>query len=233
MSNSPLVSYTLISPNRSSPRNEPIDRITIHCVVGQITVESLGALFYQPNRQASSNYGIGKDGKIGLYVEEKDRSWCTSSRANDNRAITIEVASETYSPYAVNAAAYASLLDLCTDICKRNGKSKLLWIGEKNATLSYVPKSDEMVLTVHRWFANKSCPGDWLFVRHGMIAKEVTQRLKEDSLSDIKGHWAEDAIRWAVDKGIIKGYTDGTFKPENTVSRAELVTILKRLEECK
>ena len=94
MSNSPLVDYTKISPNRTSPRKQAIDTITIHCVVGQCSVETLGNVFAPATRQASSNYGIGYDGRIGMYCEEKDRSWCTSSSANDNRAITIEVASE-------------------------------------------------------------------------------------------------------------------------------------------
>lgn len=177
MSNSALVSYTLISPNKTSPRNKPIDRISIHCVVGQCSVETLGNIFKPTSRQASSNYGVGTDGRIGMYCEEKDRSWCTSSGANDHRAVTIEVASDTTAPYAVNDKAYAAMLDLVTDICKRNGKTKLLWFGDKDKTLAYTPAADEMVLTVHRWFANKSCPGDYLYNRHGEIAAEVTKRL--------------------------------------------------------
>lgn len=177
MSNSPLVSCTKISPNRNSPRNHAIDRISIHCVVGQCTAERIGEIFAPKTRQASSNYGVGLDGRIGMYAEEKDRSWCTSSGANDHRAVTIEVASDTTHPYAVKDAAYSALLDLCTDICRRNGKKKLLWFGDKDKTLAYTPKADEMVLTVHRWFANKACPGEYLYSRHGAIAAEVTKRL--------------------------------------------------------
>lgn len=177
MSNSGLVSYTQISPNKSSPRKYPITRITIHCVVGQVTVQSLGGVFAPTSRQASSNYGIGKDGKVGMYVEEKDRSWCSSDADNDNRAVTIEVASDTFEPYKVTAEAYAGLLDLVTDICKRNGKTKILWFGDKAKTLAYQPKSNEMVMTVHRWFANKSCPGDYLYNLHDEIAAEVNKRL--------------------------------------------------------
>lgn len=177
MSNSSLVAYTKISPNRSSPRNHSIDRISIHCVVGQVSIESLGAIFAPSSKQASSNYGVGYDGRIGMYVEERDRSWCTSSSANDNRAVTIEVASDTYDPYKVTSAAYSGLLDLVTDICRRNGKSKLVWFGDKNTTLAYTPKSNEMVLTVHRWFANKSCPGDYLYNLHPQIVTEVNRRL--------------------------------------------------------
>ena len=124
--NSPLVSYTRISPNRTKNRNHAIDTITIHCVVGQCSVETLGSVFTPTERQASSNYGIGVDGRIGMYCEEKDRSWCSSNAANDHRAVTIEVASDTTHPYAVNDKAYAALIDLCVDICRRNGIKKLV-----------------------------------------------------------------------------------------------------------
>ena len=103
--NSKLVNYTRISPNRSVNRNHKIDTVSIHCVVGQCSVETLGSIFASTSKEASSNYGIGYDGRIGMYVEEKDRSWCTSSASNDNRAITIEVASDTYHPYRVNDVA--------------------------------------------------------------------------------------------------------------------------------
>ena len=183
MSNSSLVSYTQISPNKSSPRKYDITRITIHCVVGQVTVQSLGGIFAPSSKQASSNYGIGKDGKVGMYVEEKDRSWCSSNADNDNRAVTIEVASDTYAPYKVTSAAYATLLDLVTDICRRNGKTKILWFGDKAKTLAYQPKAGEMVMTVHRWFANKSCPGDYLYNLNDEIAAEVNKRLAGGSAS--------------------------------------------------
>jgi len=173
MSNSPLVSYTKISPNKTSPRNHAIDTITIHCVVGQCSVETLGNVFAPASRQASSNYGIGVDGRVGMYCEEKDRSWCSSSGANDHRAITIEVASDTTEPYAVNAKAYASLIDLLVDICQRNGIKKLLWKADK----SLIGKPEQQNMTVHRWFANKSCPGTYLYERHGQIAEEVNKRL--------------------------------------------------------
>lgn len=153
--NSPLVVYTNLSPNHSGQRTHSIDRITPHCVVGQLSAESICGCFISPSRQASCNYGIGKDGRVSLCVEEKNRSWCSSSAANDQRAITIECASDLTHPYAMNSAVYTSLIKLCTDICKRNGKTKLLWLGDKNKTLNYAPASDEMVLTVHRWYANK------------------------------------------------------------------------------
>lgn len=175
--NSPLVDYTNLSPNHSGLRTHSIDRITPHCVVGQLSAESICGCFISPSRQASCNYGIGKDGRVSLCVEEKNRSWCSSSAANDQRAITIECASDLTHPYAMNSAVYTSLIKLCTDICKRNGKTKLLWLGDKNKTLNYAPASDEMVLTVHRWYANKACPGDWLYSRLSDLAAKVTAAL--------------------------------------------------------
>ena len=175
--NSSMVSYTKLSPNHSGQRTHSIDRITPHCVVGQCSVETLGNIFLPASRQASSNYGIGVDGRVGMYVEEKNRSWCSSSNANDQRAVTIECASDTKSPYAFKDAVYQTLIKLCVDICKRNGKKKLLWLGDKTKTLNYSPKADEMVLTVHRWFANKSCPGDWLYARLGAILLQRSRHL--------------------------------------------------------
>ena len=175
--NSPLVSYTKLSPNHSGQRTHAIDRITPHCVVGQCSVETLGNIFYPSSRQTSCNYGIGADGRVGMYCEEKNRSWCSSSSANDQRAITIECASDTTAPYAFKDVVYDKLIELCVDICKRNGKTKLLWFGNKDKTLAYNPAADEMVLTVHRWFANKSCPGDWMYQRMGDLADKVTAKL--------------------------------------------------------
>lgn len=177
MSNSSLVSYTKLSPNHSGQRTKSIDRISPHCAVGQCSVETLGNIFTPTSRQASCNYGIGADGRVGMYVEEKNRSWCTSSNANDQRAVTIECASDTTAPYAFRDVVYNKLIDLCVDICRRNGKTKLLWISDKTKALAYNPKADEMLLTVHRWFANKSCPGDWLMARMSDLAKKVTARL--------------------------------------------------------
>lgn len=173
MSNSSLVKYTKISPNSSNPRNHSIDTITIHCVVGQLSAESIGGIFASSAAQASSNYGVDKDGRVGMYVEEKNRSWCSSNSANDNRAITIEVASNTSHPYAINSAAYNSLITLVTDICKRNAIKSLKWKGDP----SLIGQVDKQNMTVHRWFANKACPGDYLYNLHGQIANEVNNRL--------------------------------------------------------
>ena len=178
--NSPLVSYTKLSPNNSGLRTHSIDRITPHCVVGQCSVERLGEIFAPKSRQASSNYGIGSDGRVGMYCEEKNRSWCSSSNANDQRAVTIECASDTTEPYAFKDVVFNTLVDLCVDICKRNGKTKLLWLGSKEKALAYTPKSDEMILTAHRWFASTCCPGTWMYAREGKLAELVTTKLNGD-----------------------------------------------------
>lgn len=248
MSNSPYVSYTKISPHRNSPRNHAIDRISIHCVVGQVTMQSLGEIFQ--TKEASSNYGVDRDGHVGMYVEEKDRSWCSDSPENDHRAVTIETASDVSEPYRVNDAAYQTLLNLCTDICKRNGKKKLLWFGSKEKTLAYTPKADEMVLTVHRWFnAGKSCPGTYLYERQGAIAAEVTRRLRESeekeepdlteaeakkiARQEIEAYfgeqaqkpvadWAEAHVKAVQERGIMNGDEEGGFRPYSLVTRQEL-----------
>lgn len=181
--NSKLVNYTRISPNRSVNRNHKIDTISIHCVVGQCSVETLGSIFASTSKEASSNYGIGYDGRIGMYVEEKDRSWCTSSSSNDNRAITIEVASDTYHPYRVNNTAYKSLIKLLVDICKRNGIKKLVWSTNKSERMNHLNGCN---MTVHRDYANKSCPGDYLYNLHGQIAKEVNAQLGSGTSSTTK-----------------------------------------------
>lgn len=173
MSNSPLVCYTSISPCRNVSRTHKIDTITIHCVVGQLSVEGICGCFRSSSAQASCNYAIGSDGRVGLCVEEKDRSWCSSNADNDNRAVTIECASDTNHPYAINDKVYKSLVRLCADICKRNGIKELKWKGDK----SLVGQVDKQNMTVHRWFANKACPGDYIYNRLGQIAKEVNALL--------------------------------------------------------
>ena len=188
--NSPLVDYTKISPNKTKNRNHKIDTITIHCVVGQLSVETLGNVFASKDRQASSNYGVGSDGRIGMYVEEKDRSWCSSSSSNDHRAITIEVASDSKEPYAVNSKAYSALIKLLVDICKRNDIKELKWKADK----SLIGRIDKQNMTVHRWFANKSCPGTYLYAHMGDIAAQVNKTLgvsnvaKEPASTEFKSY---------------------------------------------
>lgn len=178
MSNSKLVTYTKISPNRTSPRKSKIDTITIHCTAGNGTAKQILNLShfvnYNPVGGSSCNYAIGYDGSIGLCVEEKDRSWCSSNRANDHRAITIEVSSDYRHPYTVTDAAYNALIDLLVDICERYPDiGTLRWKGDKKL----IGKVDQQNMTVHRWFAAKACPGDYLYNKHSAIAREVNKRL--------------------------------------------------------
>ena len=187
-SNSPLATVRMISPNRTPNRNHAIDTITIHCFVGQVTAKRGCEVFQPSSKGASCNYVVGYDGSIGLCVEEKDRSWCTggydkngnpirvngvSGKSNDYQAVTIEVASDAKHPYAITEKAMAALIELCTDICRRNGIKKLLWSGDKNL----VGNPAKQNLTVHRWFANKACPGDYIYQRLGDIAAKVNAKL--------------------------------------------------------
>ena len=197
-------------------------------MVNQCDVGALGELFSKASRQASSNYGIGADGQIGMFVEECNRSWCSSNEANDQRAVTIECASDATEPYAMRDAVYRSLIYLCADICRRNGKTKLLWLGDKEKTLDYTPKPDEMVLTVHRWFANKSCPGDWLYSRLGDLAEKVTALLADTPLDNTAADWAKDAVNWALRNGILRGDERGDLMLHSPVNREQFCVMLKR-----
>lgn len=175
MSNSPLVDYTKISPNRTVNPARKIDTITIHCMAGNMTIESCGAMFAKASRAASSNYGIGSDGRIGLYVEEADRSWCSSNRDNDMRAITIEVANDggAETGWHISDKAYEALIKLLVDICQRNKIDGLRWKNDK----SLIGQPEKQNMTVHRWFAAKACPGDYLMSKMGDIANEVNAKL--------------------------------------------------------
>ena len=251
MSNSPLVSYTKLSPNHSGKRKHAIDTVSIHCVAANATVEALGAVFANPARKASSNYGIGTDGRIALYVDEANRSWCTSSAENDHRAITIEVSNNGGAPdWPVSAAAYESLIRLLVDICRRNpGIGRLRWLGDKSL-IGQVAKQN---MTVHRWFAAKACPGDYLYNRHGQIAAEVNSLLdeEEDEMVDIDAliegltpeqaykiaqkaelhaktlpepEWSKEEGHWA--RAVAAGVVDGS--PERPMKRDEVVAVLGR-----
>lgn len=196
MSNSSLVTYTKLSPNCTKPRNHAIDTITIHVFVGQVTAkEGCNAkrfVNYNPVTGASCNYVVGHDGSIGLCVEEKNRSWCSSNRANDHRAITIEVASETKHPYKVTDKAYAALIELIADICKRNNIKKLLWKADK----SLIGKVDQQNMTVHRWFKNKECPGEYLYNKHGEIVEKVNKLLGVEPDDTIHVSYRAYAGKW-------------------------------------
>ena len=175
MSNSPLVVYTKISPNKNSPRNHKIDTITIHHMAGNLSIETCGNVFASKSKQASSNYGIGSDGRVGMYVEEKDRSWCSCSGSNDHRAITIEVANCTGAPdWKVSDQAYATLIELCADICKRNGIEKLVWSDNKSDRVNH---KNGCNMTIHSDFYSTSCPGPYLKGKMADIASKVNAKL--------------------------------------------------------
>ena len=194
--NSSLATVKMISPNRTPNRNHAIDTITIHCFVGQVTAKRGCEVFQPSSKGGSCNYVVGYDGSIGLCVEEKDRSWCTggykkvnganvpirvngiSGSSNDYQAVTIEVACDAAHPYAITEKAMAALIELCADICRRNGIKKLLWSGDKNL----VGNPSKQNLTVHRWFANKACPGDYIYQRLGDIATKVNAKLGSSSV---------------------------------------------------
>lgn len=236
VSNSPLATYTRISPNKNHPRKYPIARITPHCVVGQFTAKQILDMnhftTYDPNNGASCNYAVGKDGSIGLGVDEGDRSWCSSSSDNDHRAVTIEVSSELVHPYEITDAAYKALIDLMADICKRNRKIKLIWPGSKESALAYQPKSDEMVLTAHRFFANKACPGDYMYSRFGQMAEEVTARLEDNdmtyykTINDVPNDY-RPSVQKLITKGVLKGYGNGEINVSEDFCRT--MTVLDRL----
>ena len=268
---SSIVDVTILSPNRNTPRRSEIDTVTIHCVVGQCTAESLGNYFANPARKGSSNYGVDKDGRIGLYVPETDRAWTSggvdlvgreifvngiSGSMNDHRAITIEVASDTFEPYAVTDAALQGLIKLLVDICKRHPKiHRLRWQGNK----SLVGNTALQNMTAHRWFANTKCPGDYLFNKFNYIAQEVNKRLDAEQLQVINEEddmtverftelWHEmrnslqdndastysnEARQWAIGTGLIKGGTEGTptYMWEDMMTREQFVTVLYRFAQ--
>lgn len=228
MSNSSLVTYKKITSHKTSPRTHAIDTITIHCIVGQWTAKQGCDYFASTDRECSANYVVGKDGSIGLSVDEADRSWCSSNKANDHRAITIEVASDTTHPYAVTDAAYNALIKLVADICQRNGIKKLVWSTNKNDRVNHLNGCN---MTVHRDFANKSCPGEYLYSRHGEIAAKVNAILnaageKEQESTPVTSDTDTTATIWNYFKGkglnnfAVAGimgnlYAESGFKPTN------------------
>lgn len=186
MSNSPLVQYTKISPNSSNPRNNKIKKITIHHMAGVLSVETCGNIFANPKRQASSNYAIGSDGRIAMYVEEKNRSWCSSSANNDNQAITIEVSnSQKGGNWPVSDYVLSRLIDLCVDICKRNGIKELNYTGDTSGNL-----------TRHNMFASTECPGAYLESKFPYIAEEVNKRLNPPKTDNKTTYKVGDKVRF-------------------------------------
>ena len=217
--NSSLVTYKRLTTHHSGLRNHAIDTITIHCIVAQWTAKQGCDYFATTKTEASCNYVVGKDGSIGLCVEEKNRSWCTSNSSNDNRAITIEVASDTTHPYAVTDAAYNALIKLCADICKRNGIKNLVWSTNKTDRVNH---KNGCNMTVHRDYKNKACPGEYLYSRHGDIAEKVNAILNGNTetktLYRVGTAWANGKCQNQVgafsskDNAIAKAKENNTLK---------------------
>lgn len=254
MSNSSLVTYTNLTPNRTVLSNKKNDTITIHCIVGQWTAKQGCDYFSDPNVGASPNYVVGKDGSIGLSVEEKNRAWTTggswsvngeSGSDNDYHAVTIEVASDTSSPYAITDAAYKALVKLVADIAKRNNMGELKWKADKNL----IGQPDKQNITVHRWFDSKACPGDYIYSRLGKIAEEANAINKEEEeevtqeqfetmmnkylekLSKEEGTWDKTAIEWAKNEELLSGDEYGRLMPRRFMTRGEVSSVLKKFKE--
>lgn len=241
MSNSTLICHTNLSPNKTSPRQSTIDTITIHCMASDLSIESCGAYFTKSTAGACSHYGVGSDGRIALYCDEGDRAWCSSNGDNDHRAVTIEVACESVTPYKVTDEALAALIALCADICQRNGIAKLLWEGDS----SLIGNIARQNMTVHRWFAAKACPGDYLYNLHGDIASAVNLILEDENmdLDKFKALWLEmrkelqdndsseysqEAREWAVSNGLVQGDESGSCMWEDLMTREQFITVLHR-----
>ena len=202
MSNSGLVEYTRISPNSNNPRSSGIKKITIHHCAGNVSVETLGSIFAAASRQASANYGIGSDGRVGLYVEEKNRAWTSSNAENDQQAVTIEVANDGGAPdWHVSDKALSKLIELCVDICQRNGIASLNYTGDASGNL-----------TRHNMFAATTCPGPYLESKFPYIAQEVNRRLGEETAPEEKEAWYYQLSGTNVGRGtdMLVRYTKGS-----------------------
>jgi hypothetical protein len=242
MSNSPMVSYVKISPNRTSPRRDEIRKITIHHVAGNLSIEAMGSLFASGAREASANYGVGTDGRVGMYVEEKDRAWTSSSPSNDNQAITIEVANDGGEPnWHVSDKALEATIALCVDICKRNGIEKLIYTGDASGNL-----------TRHNMFAATACPGPYLQSKFPYIADEVNKRLdaKEPEDEDMTyeqfekymdrylniggtgdehSSWASEALEVVKSNGIFNGDGEGSYGWKKPITREAVAQVIFNL----
>lgn len=219
MSNSSLVNYVKLSPNCTKPRNRAIKKITIHHMAGNLSVETCGALFAKASRKASSNYAISSDGKVGMYVEEKNRAWTSGSAENDNQAITIEVANdEIGGDWHVSDTALAKLIDLCTDICKRNGIDVLIFTGDKRGNL-----------TMHRYFQATACPGAYLASKFPYIVQEVNKRLTStEEKEEVKTEKPKFPYLVKVTASVlnVRAGAGTKFKVNTTIKKGQVYTIV-------
>lgn len=239
MSNSSLVNYTKLSPNYNSRNGHKISKITIHHMAGNLSVESCGNIFASSSREASANYGVDSNGRVGLYVDESNRSWASSSRANDEVAVTIEVANDGYGGnWHVSDKALEKTIELCVDICKRNGIKQLNFTGDKNGNL-----------TMHKYFAATACPGPYLESKFPYIAEQVNKRLNnkqededmtQEKFNELANNWisglakkdsaeyAKEALAWGKSSGIMQGDQTGNQMPKKFLTREEFIAVLYR-----
>lgn len=225
-SNSKMIQSTELSPNLTLGRRD-ISIITPHCYVGEASTKSMLNYFAKKDTMASSNYVIGKDGSIGLCVEEKNRSWCTSSSWNDNRAVTIECACEMYAPNTINDAVYKSLIYLIKDICERNGKKHLIYINKWDMAEKFIKESqkkDEIVITFHKWFANKECPGQYIISKMPNIVEQVNKMLEGD-----KPEIISKDMQWCILNKLIVGDGTGKYYPNKELTREQAATLIRKL----
>lgn len=184
MSNSGLVNVVGLSPFTNGKRTMTIDRITPHCIVGEFPVERLPQFF--DDEGVSCNYAIAKDGQVALIVDEDKNSWCSSNQGNDQRAVTIECSCDPYSPYKFNEDVFSKLISLTVDICQRNGMHKVVYIPSTREAIEYDPPVGECQITLHRFFANKACPGEWFVENIDHFVRECNWKLIANVQSEVK-----------------------------------------------
>lgn len=237
MTYSKLVKYVKPSPHNSGRRKHKIDTITIHCVAGTLNIYQLGEWFASKSSKCSSNYGIDNDGNIACYVDEDNRSWCSSNSENDNRAITIEVSNTiAKEPYPISDIAYEALIQLCCDICLRYGIEKLVWSDSKDDRVNH---KNGCNMTVHRDYAKKSCPGQYIYERLGQIADDVNQRLYNASplasepispvTNTVLAHYKSSAYRrsWTVSARAGVNVRCGAGTNYNIIDKIEFGSIVQ------
>ena len=215
MSNSKLVTYTRLSPNYSSRRGKKIKKITIHHVAGKLTVKQIGNVFANSSRQASANYGVDNNGDVGLYVPEQYRAWTSSNRANDEEAVTIEVANDGGAPnWHVSKKALDKTIELCVDICKRNDIDRLNYNGKKSGNL-----------TRHNMFAATACPGPYLQSKFEYIEDEVNKRLMDNYVE--KNPTQSYKVKVTVDALNIRQGAGTRYKKIGAITDRGVYTIVK------
>jgi len=216
MSNSNMVTYTKLSPNCNKPRNHAIDTITIHHMAGNLSVQTCGDLFAKPSRKASSNYSVNHK-EVGLYVDEANRSWCSSNGTNDNRAITIETANDGGAPdWHIADDTMNTLIKLVADICRRNGIKKLIWSDDKSERVNHTNGCN---MTIHSDFAATACPGPYLKSKMAYIASEVNKLIDADPGDDhirynvqIGSYKLKENAERQLEKAKAAGFTDAFIK---------------------